>query len=53
MNGELSEDGANDVDVKDVVLGSFFAQSFDGLYQSQYLHDHASIEHVDLPWLER
>lgn len=32
VNGELTEDGADDVDVEDVVLGTFFGKGFDGLW---------------------
>jgi hypothetical protein len=34
VDGELAEDGTDDVDVEDVVLGSLFAQGFDGLYKN-------------------
>ena len=32
MDGELAEDGADDVGVEDVGLGSFFGEAFDGLF---------------------
>lgn len=31
MHGELAEDGADDVRVEDVVLGTLFGEGFDGL----------------------
>jgi hypothetical protein len=31
VDGELAQDGADDVGVEDVVLGSLFGKRFDGL----------------------
>ena len=31
VDSELAKDGADDVDVEDVVLGAFFREGFDGL----------------------
>ena len=31
VDGELAEDGANNVEVEDVVLGTFFGEAFDRL----------------------
>ena len=35
VDGELTEDGANDVNVEDVVLGTLFREGFDGLKKCQ------------------
>lgn len=32
VDGELAEDGADDVGVEDVGLGTFFGETFDGLW---------------------
>lgn len=31
MDGELTEHGANDIDVEDIGLGAFFGEAFDRL----------------------
>lgn len=31
MDGELPEDGADDIDVEDIGLGAFFGEAFDRL----------------------
>ena len=33
VDGELAENGANDVRVEDIGLGSFFGETFDGLLE--------------------
>ena len=35
VDGELTEDGANDVNVEDVVLGTLLREGFDGLKKCQ------------------
>jgi hypothetical protein len=48
VDGELAEDGADDVGVKDVVLRALFGQSFDGLV-ILLVHDIESLVRLNLP----
>ena len=34
MDGELAEDGANDVKVEDIRLGALFGETFNGLWET-------------------
>lgn len=43
MDGELAEDGADNVGVEDVGLGAFFGETFDGLGNALADHSLASV----------